>query len=44
MLESDKARTRELLRNPTRRYVTGIVSISIALGLAGLFWLLRVVW
>jgi hypothetical protein len=44
MLEADKARMRELLRNPTRRYVTGIVSIAVALLLAALFWLLRAAW
>jgi hypothetical protein len=42
--EEDKALMRELLRNPTRRYVTGILSLLGAIGLAGLFWLIRALW
>ena len=44
MDESEKARIRELLRNPARRYVTGILSLIAALALAAAFWLLRAVW
>ena len=41
--DGEKARIRELLSNPTRRYVTGILSLLAAFILAGLFWLLRAV-
>lgn len=44
MLEEDKARMRELLRNPTRRYVSGLVYLAGAIALAAAFWLLRVLW
>jgi hypothetical protein len=44
MPDDAKARIRELLRNPTRRYVTGILSLCAAIALAGLFWLLRTLW
>jgi len=44
MLEEDKARMRELLRNPGRRYRTGIIYLGAAIALAGIFWILRSLW
>lgn len=44
MIDDDKARMRELLRNPTRRYVTGILSLLGAIVLAACFWLIRALW
>jgi hypothetical protein len=44
MDELEKQRVRDLLRNPTRRYVTGVLSLLGAVIFAALFWLLRAVW
>ena len=42
--DAEKSRRREFLRNPTRRYVTGIVSLVGAIVLATAFWLIRALW